>query len=43
MSERDREFSSNRLFPMMRVITGASDKIYPQSNAVTPHAIVHVC
>ena len=43
MSERERQFSSNRLFRVTRAIGGASDKIYPQSNAVTPHAIVHVC
>ena len=38
-SERETEF---RLFRVTRAIGGASDKIYPQSNAVTPHAIVHV-
>lgn len=42
MSERERGFSSNRLIRVTRGIAGASNKIYPQSNAVTPHAIVHI-
>ena len=39
LSERSR---ANRLFRVTRAIGDASDKIYPQSIAVTPHAIVHV-
>ena len=42
MSEREGKVSSNRLFRVTRAIGDARGKIYPQSNAVTPHAIVHV-
>ena len=41
MSGPEGEFPSNRLFRTTRGIGGASHKIYPQSSAVTPHAILH--